>query len=122
MINRKKILKEFSVEEVLKENEYLTIIGRVCVGNIRVGDCFNSLYKIQTPNKSDVSSELEYELSNIRAIKIIVKSIEFRQKLVKEVFCGDVAKLTLEGEGMDKISKQIDLSDVDLLGNIKDVI
>lgn len=119
MTSQKKILKGFSIEEVSQEGENLVIIGRVCTGNICLGDHLNSLYKVGVTS-DEVKNDLEanYLISDVRKVEIIVKAIGFRQKFVKEVYCGHVAKFTLEGDGFEKINREINFSNVDLLGVI----
>jgi hypothetical protein len=103
MINIKDIKKEFSVGDVLKGIEEVVVIGRVCFGSIRVGDCFNKKYERQSPPNQEVEAQFITDEYNIQTIKIKVKEIGFRYTNVEEVYLGDVAKLTLEGEGIDEI-------------------
>lgn len=107
---RKRILKEFSLEEFFQKDGRTFICGRVLFGDVTVGDCFNSIYKVQVVELGqDENSELLREFFDCRNVSIQIEAIKFRGQFVDAVYSGHSADILLSGEDINLIETPNDI-------------
>ena len=109
-LRRKRILKEFSLEEFFQKDGKTFICGRVLLENVAVGDCFNSLYKVQHVELGqDENGEFRQELFDCRNVSIQIEAIKFRGQFIDTVYSGHSADIILSGEDTKLIETPNDI-------------
>jgi hypothetical protein len=101
MIDQKKI--EFIVEFVEDRPASLLIAGRCAKGKVKVGDCFDAVYKYSPVGKLDDYAH-SAERTDERPVSLLVKAIFSYGMSLDEIDSGLTAELTLTGKNENLVN------------------
>ncbi len=94
---------EFTVEQFTLEDGRALVDGRVCESEIRVGDVFTKIYGHK--QQWDGKQLVDVDPGPTYAVRLVIQSIESYRRLWDELSRGMTARLTLTGDGLDKLSE-----------------
>ncbi len=93
----------FTVERLTPEDGRALIDGRVCESAIRVGDVFTKIYGHK--QRWDSKQWVDVDPGPTHAVRLVIQSIDSYRRLWDELSPGMTARLTLTGDGLDRLSE-----------------
>jgi hypothetical protein len=94
---------EFTVERLTFEDGQALVDGRVCESPIRVGDVFTKIYDHR--QRWDGKEWIATDTGPTHTVRLVVQSIESYRRLWDELSSGMTARLTVAGDGLDRLSE-----------------
>lgn len=94
---------EFTVERLTPEDGCALVDGRVCESGIRVGDVFTKVYGHK--QRWDSKQWVKIDPVPTHAVRLVIQSIVSYRRSWDELSPGLTARLTLTGDGLDRLSE-----------------
>ncbi len=94
---------EFTVDRLTSETGRTLVDGRVCESPIRVGDVFSRIYGHK--QRWDGNQWADIDPGPTHTVRLVVQSIHSYRRRWDELSSGMTARLTLGGDGLDRLSE-----------------
>src|SRR5262245_59757979 len=94
---------EFTVDRLTVQDGRALVDGRVCESPIRVGDVFTKVYGHK--QQWDTKRWVDVDPGPTHTVRLVIESIDSYRRLWDELSPGMTARLTLTGDGLDRLSE-----------------
>jgi hypothetical protein len=96
---------EFTVDRLTPEDGRALVDGRVCESPIRVGDVFTKIYGHKQRLDTKQGQWVAADPDPTHTVRLVIQTIDSYRRLWDELSSGMTARLTLTGDGLDRLSE-----------------
>src|SRR5688572_12739548 len=94
---------EFAIERLTSDDRRALVDGRVCESPISVGDVFTKIYGYH--QRWNGKEWVAIDSGPTHSLRLVIQSIESYRRSWDELSPGMTARLTVTGDGLDRLSE-----------------